>query len=207
MKKIFIGIIIFLFVFISFSPNVMAIDCSSGTCYCNADESDCALLRNPRGIYTNEADMAKCGCSDPVQDDLNFCLRTSAIWQFVGYGLLAVKVLVPIIIIIFGLIDFAKAMASGDDKAIKGAASSLIKRLILGVVIFFIPTIVNLVFMVIDNFVGDLSAANSCKACLLNPTSTECNSYKNQAESLREDGGFTSGGTTNGTGAGRYTRD
>ena len=61
-------------------------------------------------------------------DELQFCVRTSAVWQFVGYGLLAVKVLVPLIIIVFGLIDFAKAMTSGDDKAIKSAASSLIKR-------------------------------------------------------------------------------
>ncbi len=134
-------------------------------------------------------------------DELQFCVRTSAVWQFVGYGLLAVKVLVPIIIIIFGLIDFAKAMTSGDDKAIKSAASSLIKRLIVGVVIFFIPTVVDLVFMVMDNFVGDLSAADACKTCLLSPTNSECNRYKNQAESLRKEGKFTGGGQAGGNGA------
>ncbi len=41
----------------------------------------------------------------------DFCLRTSAIWQFVGYGLFALKILVPLIIIIFGIVDFAKAIA------------------------------------------------------------------------------------------------
>ena len=82
--------------------------------------------------------------------EYSFCFKTSAIWQFVGYGLFALKILVPLIIIIFGIVDFAKAIASSDDKAIKKSSLSLFKRLIVGICIFFIPTIVKVVFDLID---------------------------------------------------------
>lgn len=187
MKKIFIGVIIFLFGFISFSTNVMALDCNSGTCYCTADGSDCALLRNPRGIYTTQADITECGCPAtvlPAQDDLKFCLSTSAIWQFVGYGVYALKIIIPLIIIIFGIVDFAKAVMSSDDKAIKGAATSLLKRTIAGIAIFFIPTIVTVVFNLIDN-VANLDGLKECRVCLLDPTSGDCDDYVSEAEELR----------------------
>lgn len=120
--------------------------------------------------------------------DPNFCLRTSAIWQFVGYGLYALKILVPIAIIAFGVIDFAKAVLSSDDKAIKGAAVSLIKRMIAGVAIFFIPTIVTVIFNLIENFTGSLDGIEECKTCLLSPTNDKCENYIKRAENLRASG-------------------
>lgn len=117
--------------------------------------------------------------------DPNFCLKTSAIWQFVGYGLYALKIIIPLIIIIFGIIDFAKATMSGDDKAIKQAASSVFKRLVMGIAIFFIPTIVTVVFNLIENITNGLDAIAVCETCLLNPTSETCNGYISEAECLR----------------------
>ena len=72
--------------------------------------------------------------------ELNFCGRTAPIWQFVGYFLVALKIVIPLIIIVLGVIDFATAVVSSDDKAISSATKGLFKRLIVGVVIFFIPT-------------------------------------------------------------------
>ena len=117
--------------------------------------------------------------------EYSFCFKTSAIWQFVGYGLFALKILVPLIIIIFGIVDFAKAIASSDDKAIKSASMSLFRRLIVGVCIFFIPTIVKVVFDLIDN-VADLDGITECEECLLDPTSTTCDDYIEEAENLRD---------------------
>ena len=115
----------------------------------------------------------------------DFCLRTSAIWQFVGYGLFALKILIPLIIIIFGVIDFAKAVASSDDKAIKSAAMALLRRLIVGVCIFFVPTVVSVIFGLIDN-VADLDGIEECEECLLKPSSTTCDGYIKKAEDLRD---------------------
>lgn len=116
----------------------------------------------------------------------NFCLKTSAIWQFVGYGLYALKILVPLIIIILGVIDFSKATLSSDDKAISKAATTLIQRLILGIAIFLIPTIVNLVLNLVKESVEVVGNTGACYTCLLDPNSSECDSYKKEAEALRK---------------------
>ena len=117
--------------------------------------------------------------------EYSFCFKTSAIWQFVGYGLFALKILVPLIIIIFGIVDFAKAIASSDDKAIKKSSLSLFKRLIVGICIFFIPTIVKVVFDLIDN-VANLEGVNACSECLLDPLSSTCKEYITGAEEERK---------------------
>ena len=45
----------------------------------------------------------------------------------------------------------------------------------IGVVIFFIPTIVDLVFGFISNFTGDImSEIATCEECLLSPTGNAC---------------------------------
>ena len=47
-----------------------------------------------------------------------FCVTTSSIWQFAGYILFAIKIAVPLIIIILGILDFFKAMTAAKDDAI-----------------------------------------------------------------------------------------
>ena len=124
---------------------------------------------------------------DAATTSPDFCVRTSEIWQFVGYGLFALKILVPIIIIIFGVIDFAKATVSNDDGAIKKAAGALVRRAVVGVCIFFIPTIVKVIFDVVQNVTGTLEGIDACETCLLTPTSGECDGYINKADDLRSE--------------------
>lgn len=114
----------------------------------------------------------------------DFCLRTSGIWQFAGYALFAIKILIPIVIIIFGMLDFFKAIMSSDDNAIKKASASLIKRLIAGVVIFFIPTVVTVILGFIEDTSESLEAMKECETCLLDPTSDECDRYTDAAQDL-----------------------
>lgn len=128
--------------------------------------------------------MNSVAAADITQD--SFCFKTSAIWQFVGYGLFALKIAVPLIIIVFGIIDFAKAVTSSDDNAIKKSAMSLFKRLIVGIVIFFVPTIINLVFNLIDN-VADLTGIDGCRICLLDPNDGVCEENIIEAEEDRKE--------------------
>ena len=53
------------------------------------------------------------------------------------------RIAVPILVIVFSSLDFAKAVLIGDDKALSKATSNLIKRLIIAVAFFFIPTLLN----------------------------------------------------------------
>ncbi len=61
----------------------------------------------------------------------------------------ALKILVPIIILITGIYSFFKAVLADDDKQIKDAASLLIIKLLVGAMIFFIPIIVNSVSKIV----------------------------------------------------------
>lgn len=62
------------------------------------------------------------------------------------YSLL--KFAVPIVIIAFAIIDFIKAIASGDAAETKKAANKLVKRLVIGVAIFALPTILEFILAV-----------------------------------------------------------
>lgn len=52
---------------------------------------------------------------------------------------------VPIILLIFGTIDLGKAVMAGDEKEIKSATSSLLKRAIAAVAVFLLFTVVGIV--------------------------------------------------------------
>ncbi len=51
------------------------------------------------------------------------------------------KFAVPILILGYAIVDFLKALAAQDDAEVKKAANKLVKRLMIGVLIFVLPTI------------------------------------------------------------------
>ena len=57
-----------------------------------------------------------------------------------------IQIGIPIILILMGSIDLGKAVMSNDDKEIKGATGKLIKRAIAAVAVFFVVTLVSVVF-------------------------------------------------------------
>lgn len=70
--------------------------------------------------------------------------------EFLKNTLNFIKFLVPIIIIGFTIIDFIKAIASQDDKEIKKASDKLIKRVIIGIVIFLLPSLLEYALKIAD---------------------------------------------------------
>ena len=116
----------------------------------------------------------------------SFCVDSSAIWQYIGYFLLIIKIVIPILIVILGMVDFGKAVTSNDDKALPKAAISLGKRLVMGIAIFFIPTIISYIFSLIASASPQIIAITPCQKCLFNPTSSECTDYIEEAEKNRK---------------------
>lgn len=108
---------------------------------------------------------------------LEFCAKSSPVWQLVGKILVVFKIVIPILLIIFGMIDLGKAVIASDEKAIKEATNSIIRRLIAAVVIFFVPTLVGAVFGLIGSFNDDKTTADYdiCRACITKPNGTTCN--------------------------------
>lgn len=60
-----------------------------------------------------------------------------------------VKFAIPLILIIYGMLDFGRAVMAGEEKEIKEKQKLFIKRLIAAVMVFFIFAIVDLILGVI----------------------------------------------------------
>ena len=73
----------------------------------------------------------------------DFCYDSVPLMNFLHTVLVIFKIVIPVLLIIFGMIDLGKAVVSSDEKAIKQSTSSLIKKLVAALVIFFLPTIVS----------------------------------------------------------------
>lgn len=68
-----------------------------------------------------------------------------------------IQIVVPILLVVLGLLDLAKGVASQKEDEIKKGQQTFIKRLIAGVLVFFVIAIVKLVVSVVakdDNIMG-----------------------------------------------------
>lgn len=80
-----------------------------------------------------------------------------------------IKIVIPIILVIFGMLDLGKAVMSNDEKEMKGAQTKLIKRVLYAVLVFFIIALVQWIFGALDaDSVKGSEKANSCFNCFLN---------------------------------------
>ncbi len=99
-----------------------------------------------------------------------FCASTAVLWQFVGIVLMVLKIVIPIILIILGMIDLGKAVVSSEDKAVSKSATKLLWRLIAAIIIFFVPTIVSAIFALMGSFQSELAADYKiCRECIEHP--------------------------------------
>ena len=110
-----------------------------------------------------------------VDAALGFCAKTATIWQIVGWVFLIIKILVPILLIIFGIIDMAKSVMSSKPEEVTKSAKSLAFRAIAGVAIFFIPTIVAVLMGIVSSFTESEASDDylTCQSCILNPSSCD----------------------------------
>lgn len=107
-------------------------------------------------------------CKGPVQ----------GVFTTLGWIFFALKIIVPLLLIIMGSVDFGKAVLSSKDDEIKKSAKTLAMRAVIGILIFFVPTILNLVINVIDSS-KDNDASNvykgtfwDCTRCMLDPNAS-----------------------------------
>lgn len=105
--------------------------------------------------------------------DINFCSGTASLWKLIGNILFIFKIVVPLLVIVFGIIDLGKAVVASKDDEIKKAMKSLAMRFLAAAVIFFIPQLVSFLFTIVDGFSGVSNDFDVCKTCITSPGS--CN--------------------------------
>lgn len=94
------------------------------------------------------------------------------ILKIVGLVVWGVRVAVPIILIVVGMFDLAKAVTEKKEDEIKAAQQKLIKKAIAAVLVFLVITLVGLIMGIIgaDDY-------KQCMECVKHPfRSSVCNS-------------------------------
>ena len=79
---------------------------------------------------------------------------------------LILQILVPVLLVIFGSIDFVKAIIAQKDDEIKKGQQTFIKRLIAGILTFFVFVFVKIII----SFAADDEKTKilDCASCLIN---------------------------------------
>lgn len=94
------------------------------------------------------------------------CNDMEPILRLVGIVVFAIKVVVPIMLIVIGMIDLAKAVTEKNEDNIKKAQQALVKKAIAAVLVFLIVTIVALIMNLVGNKDYD-----KCMKCINDPWS------------------------------------
>ena len=100
----------------------------------------------------------------------SFCTETKEIMAVLGWVLTLIKVAIPIIIIVYGIMDLAKAVVASKEDEIKTGAKRLLWRAVAGVAIFFVPHLVLWLFGTVRAY-NDATGFDTCEKCLLTPWS------------------------------------
>ncbi len=85
-----------------------------------------------------------------------------------------IKIAVPVLLVIFGMLDLFKGITAQKEDEIKKGQQMFIKRLIAAALVFFVTSIVQLLVSV----VADNNTIMECANCFINgadSTSGECN--------------------------------
>lgn len=104
---------------------------------------------------------------DGFEEAYQFCTTTTIIWKLIGNAINILKIVIPIIIVLLAILDLGKAVMAGEEKEIKEAQKMLIKRIIYGVVIFFVTTLVMAVFGLIGE--SENIKGSQCWKCVAHP--------------------------------------
>ena len=113
------------------------------------------MLFNTLNVYADDGYVAQNFCSDIIKT-----------LRLVSISVMIVRICVPIFIIVMGTMDIYDTVSSGKNDDLKKNLTTLGKRMIIGLIVFFIPTIVRLV---VNGLGGNDSNYQVCVNCIDNP--------------------------------------
>lgn len=85
--------------------------------------------------------------------------------------ILIIQVAVPVLLVVFGMMDLVKAVMGQKEDEIKKGQQTLVKRIVAAAIVFFVFVVVKLVI----GLVADSSDIMGCAECFVNgPSSAGC---------------------------------
>ena len=90
-------------------------------------------------------------CEDLIRTDSDLA---KIIDKYVTY----IRIIVPILIVVLGTLDFAKAMFSGEESNMKKAQKRFLIRLGVGALVFFVPTFVSVILNIANSVWAHINA-------------------------------------------------
>lgn len=143
------------------------------------DQNEENLANNEENLANNE-DTPHDYHIDPDVNVDSICAMPSyrKPMRFIGTIINFLKIIIPIVIIGFGIMDLYKAVTGSKDDEIKKAVKSIIIRTIAGIFIFLLPGIVQFVLNWVNEWSNYENSWCCCTDCLLNPDCdvNSCNS-------------------------------
>ena len=88
----------------------------------------------------------------------------------VSTAITVIKIAVPVLLVVFGMIDLAKAVIAQKEDEIKKGQQTFIKRAIAAVIVFFVIQVVQIVVRFVS---GNEQTIASCFNCFINGHETE----------------------------------
>lgn len=104
----------------------------------NAPGSNISSIETDTKDYT----PSKSNCPIFVNSDGT----TNQLYELVQEAFTFIKILTPILVGVLSLIDYIKAITSSNDDEVKKATQRTIKRLVIGILLFFLPFLLDLLF-------------------------------------------------------------
>lgn len=119
--------------------------------YKNSDLTPDAQYDKDGKINKNSKDLSKLELGNPLKCE---DLKNTDTFKMIRQIFTWMQIIAPILLLIFGVIDFSKAVAASDDQAIKKAQKTFVKRLIMVAAIILLPLAFDLVFSFLDSTIG-----------------------------------------------------
>ena len=88
--------------------------------------------------------------------------------KIAAIGLIIIKIIVPVLLIIIGMVSLFKAFIDEDQGAFSKALSGFIFKLVIGVFVFLLPSILSAMINLINGTDKVKSEFEACSKCLLN---------------------------------------
>ncbi len=118
--------------------------------------------------------------------DLNFCEDTVNTWKLIGTAMYVIKIVVPLLVIITGIIPVFGVITKGSADEIPIAVKSVLSKMLAAILVFLVPVIIP---TVIDMLVDTETSAEIrvCEICFKDPFGGECNGAQDDYQNERED--------------------